>query len=356
VLQCVVVCYSLLRTVHARSSMMDGSWRAKRPAQLFAVTTHPCETGNITNETWLMNLWDMTHCKRNCLPLLHTPVRATRRVHLWPWLTHLCDMTHCKRNCLRLLHTPVRRAISRMRHDSWICETWLPHLCDMTHCKRNCLRLLHTPVRRAISRMRHDSRICETWLPHLCDMTHCKRNCLLLLHTSARHDSFIYEQDSISMCAMTPSKRTCSLLLHTPCEPGNITNETWLMNLRDMIHEFVRHDSFICVTWLIVRNLLHICMCDMTRSCVSHASFMCETWLLRLWDMTHSCVWRDSFMCDTWLIVRNCLPLLHTRYYTPVTTHLCIRSHNWKSHATQMIESYGVATVSRIDKIIGLFW
>jgi len=46
----------------------------------------------------------------------------------------------------------------------------------------------------------------------------------------------------------------------------------------------MRHDSLICVTWLI-----H--MCDMTHSYVWHDSFICVTWFIHMCDMIHSYVW-----------------------------------------------------------------
>jgi len=85
---------------------------------------------------------------------------------------------------------------------------------------------------------------------------------------------------------------------------------TWLIHVCDMIHSCVWYDSFIYLPWLI-----HVC--DVTYSCVWHDSFMCVTWLLHsddssMWvswltaqhvcDMTHSCAWHDSFMCVTWLL------------------------------------------------------
>jgi len=87
----------------------------------------------------------------------------------------------------------------------------------------------------------------------------------------------------------------------------------------DMTHLYVYHDSFTCVTWLI---LIHIC--DMTHSYAWHAlficvtSFVCVTRLICLCDMTHSYVWHDSFTRVTWLI------LIHMRDmpYSYVKPHL----------------------------------
>jgi len=72
----------------------------------------------------------------------------------------------------------------------------------------------------------------------------------------------------------------------------------------DVTHSFVRHDPFLCPTWLVT-------MWDVTHSCVGHDSFLCGTWLVTMWDVTHSYVGHDSFICGTWLI-----PIWDmTRYY-----------------------------------------
>jgi len=66
------------------------------------------------------------------------------------------------------------------------------------------------------------------------------------------------------------------------------------MSVRNMSHSYVRHDSFICETWLIpIRNMTH--------SYVTHDSFSCETWLIHVRNMTNSYVRHDSFTRETWL-------------------------------------------------------
>jgi len=48
-----------------------------------------------------------------------------------------------------------------------------------------------------------------------------------------------------------------------------------------MTCSYVRHDSFLCKTWLIQ-------MRDMTHSYVRHDSFTCETSLIPMWDTAHA--------------------------------------------------------------------
>jgi len=93
------------------------------------------------------------------------------------------------------------------------------------------------------------------------------------------------------------------------------------------------HDSFICVTWLI-----HTC--GVTQSCVGYDSVMCGAWLIHVWVVTHSLACHDSFMRwppVTWLL--RVYSMTHSCVYG--MTHSCVR--------------YGVASISRLLKIIGLF-
>jgi len=95
--------------------------------------------------------------------------------------------------------------------------------------------------------------------------------------------------------------------------------------MRDMTHEYVWHDLWICVTWLILfttwhctRQFIHLSdflfatsltylqwlihMCDMTHPYAWHDSSICVTWLIHMRDMTRPYVWHDSSICVTWLI------------------------------------------------------
>jgi len=54
-----------------------------------------------------------------------------------------------------------------------------------------------------------------------------------------------------------------------------------------VVHQYGR-SSHKYVSWLIQ-------MCDMTHSNVWHDSFKCATWLIQMCDMTHSNVWHDAF-------------------------------------------------------------
>jgi len=121
----------------------------------------------------------------------------------------------------------------------------------------------------------------------LCDMT----------HFHARHDSFV----------------CLTWLIHTQ-DTRLFTGETWLISrtparppsvvpLCDMSHSYLRHESFHMqdTTYSYVRQDAFR-MRDITHSYVRHNSFLRETWLIPTWDMTHSYVRHNSFLRETWLI------------------------------------------------------
>ena len=100
-----------------------------------------------------------------------------------------------------------------------------------------------------------------------------------MTHPYMRHDSFICVTWLIHMCAVT---HTCDTT-HTHNQASLMfSSVTWLIHTRDMTHSYEWHDSFIWVTWLI-----H--MCDMTHSCEWHDSFIRVTWLIHMRAVTHMC-------------------------------------------------------------------
>jgi len=130
---------------------------------------------------------------------------------------------------------------------------------------------------------------------------------------------------------------------------------TWLSHTTQMneschtypvTHSYV-FDSFIRVINELFIVMSHIWMSHVTQmneSChtypVTHMNdlfirviwlpFICVTWLIHTCDMTLSYVWYCSFVYVAWFI------------------HMCDMTHSYVW--------YGVATISRLLKIIGLFW
>jgi len=110
-----------------------------------------------------------------------------------------------------------------------------------------------------------------------------------------------------------------------------------------MTHSYVRHDSFICVTWLI-----H--MCDMTHSYVWHDSFICVTWLI------HLC--HDSFICLTWLVdMCNVTDLrLHLFAKEPLIIELFCGKRYMKIRHPMTLRHPVCVTWAIGDANVGLFW
>jgi len=137
-----------------------------------------------------------------------------------------------------------------MRYDSFICVTRLI-LC-VTWLTNNSDRLAYGTS--------SDRQIHVTWLVHMCDMTHS--SVLWLISC----EMWLIDHDS-----------------RTGCQKEN---------------RYVRHDSFICVTWLILcATWLVLCVTWLTNNTnrladkMSKGKQICVTWLIHVCDMTHS-------MCD----------------------------------------------------------
>ena len=155
--------------------------------------------------------------------------------------------------------------------------------------------------------------------------------CVIITH---RHAS---SARPISTCEMT----YCAPLFQGVCVMthwcDSFLRMTWLVSVRDMTHFYLRHDSFVCVTrlilivtWLVVRlfkesstwlrSCFHgvswlivmtvmthwhdslawlVCTSDMTHF---DDSFSCVTWLIFVCGMTQFYVWHYSFVRLTWLI------------------------------------------------------
>ena len=214
-----------------------------------------------------------------------------------------------------------------MWHDSSICVTWLMDSCAgdtlskeirMTWLIGSLIFIGHFSQKRPIfsgSLVENDlqlrgsnesSPLCMTWLIHTCETSR--------IHMCDMNDSFI--------CVTWPMDADYLLQLG---------------HMHDAAHPYVWRVSFICVTWLIhmcdMTWLIHMCtwlihMCDMTHSHLWHDSFTCVKRLNHMCDMTLSYVWRDSSTRATWCF------------------HMCDVTHPYV---------YGVATMSRLLKMIGLF-
>ena len=103
-----------------------------------------------------------------------------------------------------------------------------------------------------------------------------------------------------------------------------------------------------CVTWLI--NVWHDSfICDITHSCV--------TWLIYVWHDSSLGI-KEPYVMNVWRVCVCAHARIHVCYECVKGVCVCARArtpftHSW--HTRYQTVWYGVATVSRIDKIIGLF-
>ena len=197
------------------------------------------------------------------------------------------------------------------------CVTWRIHLCAMTQLYIRWDSYVVWPTNTWNSLMHsyewHDSFICATWIIQMCDMTHslfvpsvCAAatrfhnsfvfvTCLIhayhicdLTHAYVRHDSFIcatwltrYSFEGAGAAAI--------------CFTDSFVYVTWLTYICDVTHWYLRHD-------LGIRGTRLIYTCDMTHLHVWHDSSIRVTWPVHICDMTYSFVWRDLCLCVTWLV------------------------------------------------------
>jgi len=130
----------------------------------------------------------------------------------------------------------------------------------------------------------------------------------------------VFVRVCVCVCVCVCSSRLSSQLTFERFEyllgfssEGTEVVSVWSPVVCDVTHSYVRHDSFICKTWLVhmwdmtrsyvlsgVPEVVSVCICDVTNSCVRHDSFIRETWLIHMWDTTRSYVRHDSFICETW--------------------------------------------------------
>jgi len=72
-----------------------------------------------------------------------------------------------------------------------------------------------------------------------------------------------------------------------PVSPN--VSATWLFHTWDLTRPYVRHDSLrlgMLPSSMVLITRFLLCECDMTHSCVKHDSFLCETWLIAFGNAT----------------------------------------------------------------------
>jgi len=282
---------------------------------------------SLTIEAWLTHVWDMTHWY-----VRHDSLTCET------WLLDAWDMTHW-----------------HARHDSTSCETWL---LDMWHDSLTCETWLLDVWDMTPWRVRHDSCTRETWLVDVWDMTHwCLRlnslpcaACLALLTCLPSHRlqwgrdtaCWWYVCTSVCVCMCVclcvcvcecVGDSVCGCLPSHRLQWGRDTAcSCWLVDIWDMTHWCVRHDSLTCETWLAD-------VWDMTRWHVR------QTWLVNVWDT--ACSWLvDMWDMTRWYLSMICWHVRHDSLICKYDVLTCLPSHRsqWgrdrKGHCVLMICVY----------------
>jgi len=82
---------------------------------------------------------------------------------------------------------------------------------------------------------------------------------------------------------------------------------------------------------------------------------MSHTWMSHVRHMSESCHTQNE-SCHTYEWVMSHTWMSHVKHKNePCHTHEWVMSHTWMSHVTRMSPFYGVATISRLLKNLGLF-
>jgi len=225
-----------------------------------------------------------------------------------------------------------------------LCATWLIRMCDMTHSdmwhdSRDSFRCITGVIThdRTHSHIWHDSFRNVTWLIQICDRTYVTHS-----------DTW---QESLRMIG--------------------------LIHIYDMTHSDMWHDLFRYVTgltWLIqMHDRSHCAWCirghqALCQICVRHDSFGYVTWLIHVCDMTYSDAWHDSFRYMTCVCVCVSLSCSPKRSWFrslslacsptaifPISPCDMTLSHVWLDSLMCVTSYGGVATISMLLKIIGLF-
>ena len=107
---------------------------------------------------------------------------------------------------------------------------------------------------------------------------------------------------------------------------------TWCMHICEVTNEYVRHDFFKCLTWLIYVWTWRVQICDdITDACVWSDTYDL-TWLMCMHDMTHSYasgsyVWHAAFkICFTILCIQ--VQCIYAQNYEASAMYIC--TFYWK--------------------------
>jgi len=146
--------------------------------------------------------------------------------------------------------------------------------------------------------------------------------------------------------------------------PDSCHTYEWVLSDMCTLSYVEAHQDSTCVTWLVsymwvsLVGYVYTCrvMCGDTRTDLCHDVCVCVTWRIHICGMTHSHVWHDAASHGMTRRIHTCDTMhLHVWNNTFIRVtwriHICDR----RIHMFDMIHSYGVATISRLLKMIILF-
>jgi len=203
---------------------------------------------------------------------------------------------------------------SSLESDSMTFVTWLCHVCDMTH-----------PY------VWPDSSIYVKWLIHICDMTHSRvwhDSVVAVITQSQRVTPSHVWYDSI-MCVITSHESSLQ------CDSQTRVAEKIYFSFS--------------ITWS-CRFMVWDCTLGNTKSYAWHTSAI----TMIPFKVTLSPVWHDSFMCVIWLMCVS-LSQVPDAFDIDNLARNSFLDQVFLQYTWEQAYSYGVASISRLLKMIGLF-
>jgi len=256
---------------------------------------------SFTCETWLIHMWDMTHSY-----VRHDSfICAT-------WLIHMCDMTHSYVRHDSFICATWLIYMSDTTH-SYTCIYIFVFVCapqasDRGRARRECR--LSNVIRRLLIIHMCDSFICVTWLiptrnvSRLYKYLYIYMYCVLML-TASFWSRARAKRVPPATAAYASSPVLC--VCH-----DSVISATWFIHMCDMTHPYMWHDLFPYAIWLIC--MCATCRCECIDMCacahvrihmwaLAHVCLhMCDLTHTHKCDVTHSNVRHDSSICVPWVI------------------------------------------------------